>query len=186
MKTNDSVFHLISGTKIKKKEKGGWLGQMATFKCLTCGTVNCMSPISIFNTFFCYYRKKKREVGLLQNKRHLRDITKSHVWIFKKIFYLFILINLFLERGREGEREGEKHHCVVAFHTTWLGTWPATQACALSGIRTGNPLVHRPALSPLSHNIQGRFYLLFRERGREGEKHQCLRETFTCLSHAPN
>ena len=30
--------------------------------------------------------------------------------IFKKIFYLFI----FRERGREGEREGEKHQCVVA------------------------------------------------------------------------
>ena len=27
----------------------------------------------------------------------------------KKKFYLFI----FRERGREGEREGEKHHCVV-------------------------------------------------------------------------
>ena len=27
-------------------------------------------------------------------------------------FYLFI----FRERGREGEREGEKHHCVVASH----------------------------------------------------------------------
>ena len=30
--------------------------------------------------------------------------------IYFKIFYLFI----FRERGREGEREGQKHHCVVA------------------------------------------------------------------------
>ena len=36
-----------------------------------------------------------------------------------------------------------------------LETWPATQACALTGNQTGNPLVHRPALSPLSHTIQG-------------------------------
>ena len=35
-----------------------------------------------------------------------------------------------------------------------LGTWPTTQACALIGNRTGNPLVLRPALSPLSHTSQ--------------------------------
>ena len=33
----------------------------------------------------------------------------SFIFLFFKIFYLFIL-----ERGREGEREGEKHQCVVA------------------------------------------------------------------------
>ena len=36
-----------------------------------------------------------------------------------------------------------------------LGTRPATQACALTGNRTGDPLVRRPALSPLSHTSQG-------------------------------
>ena len=35
------------------------------------------------------------------------------------------------------------------------GTWPTTQACALTGNRTGNPLVHRLALNPLSHTSQG-------------------------------
>ena len=39
-----------------------------------------------------------------------------------------------------------------------LGTWPATQACALTGNRTGNPLVHRPALNPLSYTSQGTFF----------------------------
>ena len=37
-----------------------------------------------------------------------------------------------------------------------LGTWPATQAHALTGNRTGNVLVHRPELNPLSHSSQGR------------------------------
>ena len=32
-----------------------------------------------------------------------------------------------------------------------LGTWPTTQACALNGNPTGNPLVCRPVLNPLSH-----------------------------------
>ena len=36
--------------------------------------------------------------------------------IFKKDF-----IYLFLERGREGEREGEKHQCVVASHAPTTG-----------------------------------------------------------------
>ena len=40
-----------------------------------------------------------------------------------------------------------------------LGTWPATQAYALTENRTSNSLVHRPALSPLSHTHQGSFCL---------------------------
>ena len=36
-----------------------------------------------------------------------------------------------------------------------LGTWPTTQACALTGTQTGDPLVLRPALNPLSHTSQG-------------------------------
>ena len=48
-------------------------------------------------------------------------------------------------------------------------TWPATQACALTGNGTSNPLVHRLALNPLSHTSQGYYYfisLFFRERER--------------------
>ena len=36
-----------------------------------------------------------------------------------------------------------------------LGTWPATQAYALTGNQTSNPLVLRLALNPLSHTSQG-------------------------------
>ena len=35
------------------------------------------------------------------------------------------------------------------------GTQPATQACALTGNRTHDPLVHRLALNSLSHTSQG-------------------------------
>ena len=64
-------------------------------------------------------------------------------------FYLFI----FKERGREGEREREKRQLSL----TWplLGTWPATQAYTLLGNRTGDPLVCRLLLNPLSHTSQG-------------------------------
>ena len=41
-----------------------------------------------------------------------------------------------------------------------LGTWPITQACTLTGNRTGDPLVHRMALDPLSYTSQGCFQIL--------------------------
>ena len=65
-----------------------------------------------------------------------------------KIFYVFI----FIERGREGDREGEKHRCVreKQLHLTCpqLGTWPGTQARARLGIKpvtfcfTGQHSIH--------------------------------------------
>ena len=67
-----------------------------------------------------------------------------------KIFYLYI----FRERGREDGRETSMCGCL--FCAPLLGTWPTIQACALTGNWTTDPLVHRPALSPLSHTCQGR------------------------------
>ena len=76
---------------------------------------------------------------------------------FLKQGFFFKILFIFRERGREGEREGEKQQCVVALVRPLLGTWPATQGCALTGNRTGDPLVFRPALNPLSHTSQGYF-----------------------------
>ena len=45
-----------------------------------------------------------------------------------------------------------------------LGTWPTTQARALTGNRTGHLLVCRPELNPLSHTSQG--LLVFRSKAR--------------------
>ena len=39
-----------------------------------------------------------------------------------------------------------------------LGTWPATQACALTGNQTSDLLVHRPELNPQSHTSQGQLF----------------------------
>ena len=63
----------------------------------------------------------------------------SSILQFLKRFYVFI----FRQREREGERDGEKHQCVVASHATLLGTWPSTQACALTRNRTSDRLVHQ-------------------------------------------
>ena len=67
------------------------------------------------------------------------DFSVGKGYFFKRFIYLFT----FRERGREGEREGEKHQSLVA-----------SQACALIGNRTCDPLVHRLELNPLSHTSQ--------------------------------
>ena len=71
-------------------------------------------------------------------------------YFLKDFIYLFI----FRERRREGEREGGKQQCVVA-SLTLLGTWPATQACALTENWIHDHWFCRLALNPLSHTSQG-------------------------------
>ena len=99
-------------------------------------------------------------------------ISKSQIYfLFLLRFYLLISIYLFIifihlyfregkgerKRGRETSECG----CLCA---PLLGTWPATQARALTGNRTGDPLVHRPALNPLSHTSQGYFLIFLSQR----------------------
>ena len=55
----------------------------------------------------------------------------------------------------EGEKEG--NIVWLPLERPLLGTWPETQACALTGNQTGNPLVRRLVLNPLSHARQGNF-----------------------------
>ena len=78
-----------------------------------------------------------------------------------------LFIYLFLERGEGREKERERNISVwLPLTRPPMGTWPATQACALTGNRTRDSLVHRPALSPLSHTIQGDLPISRGERGR--------------------
>ena len=79
---------------------------------------------------------------------------------YQVFFFLFFkdFIYLYLERGREEERERNINVWFPLVHPL-LGTWPATQACALTGNPTGDPVVCRLVLNPLSHTCQG--YQLF-------------------------
>ena len=59
---------------------------------------------------------------------------------------------LFLERGEGRERN---INVWLSLAHPLLGIWTPTQACALTGNRTSDPLVCRPALNPLCHTSQG-------------------------------
>ena len=74
------------------------------------------------------------------------------------ILFLKDFIHLFLERGEGTEKERERNISVwLPLMRPLVGTWSATQACALSGNQAGDPLVCRQALNPLSHTSQGVF-----------------------------
>ena len=67
-------------------------------------------------------------------------------------FFKRCFIYLFLER-RKGRRKTSM--CGIFHMPPLTGTWPATQACALTGNWTGDPLLHSLVLNPLSHTSQG-------------------------------
>ena len=59
-----------------------------------------------------------------------------HVW--PHVFFLKILFILFLDKGRE-----RNINACLPLMCPLPGTQPVTQACTLTGNRTGNPWVHR-------------------------------------------
>ena len=53
------------------------------------------------------------------------------------------------------EKERERNIDQLLLTCPQLGTWPAAQACALTGDQTRNLLICRLVLNPLSHTSQG-------------------------------
>ena len=83
-------------------------------------------------------------------------------------FSFFFKIFLFLERGEGREKERERNisvwekHQLVASCTPQPGTWPTTQASALTGNQSGDLSVCRTSPNPLSSASQGRFFICSR------------------------
>ena len=73
---------------------------------------------------------------------------------FKILIFLRFYLFIFRGEGREKERERNINVWLPLAHPL-LGTWPTTQACALTGNQTSDPLVHTPVHNPLSHTSQG-------------------------------
>ena len=76
------------------------------------------------------------------------------MYVLQLLHFFKGFIYLFVERG-EGEKERERNISVwLPVVRPLLRTWPVTQACVLTGNPASDPLVHRPALNPLSHTSQ--------------------------------
>ena len=64
-------------------------------------------------------------------------------FLFKDVIYLF------LERRERREKERERNiNVCLPLVRPHLRTWPATQACALTGNGTGGHLLRRSAINP--------------------------------------
>ena len=83
----------------------------------------------------------------------LKGCPLAVIWFYFKILFILFLGK---EQGREKERE-RNINVWLPLVCPLLETWPATQACALTGNRTGGPLVLRSAVNPLSYTSQGPF-----------------------------
>ena len=70
-------------------------------------------------------------------------------------FFLDFVYLFYRERGREGEREEEKHQCVVASCTPPTGDPAHNLGMCPDWESTGNFLFRRPVLNSLSHTSQG-------------------------------
>ena len=86
-----------------------------------------------------------------RNKQHTTPVYYySFLNIFLKVFYF--------QRGEGREKEREKN-INVWLPLILLKTWPATQACTLTGNRTGDPLFRMLVLNSLNHTSQGSVWL---------------------------
>ena len=91
---------------------------------------------------------------------HLVSVTPTPTTfsLFPRLlqFFFKILFIFFLERGKGREKGRDRNISGwLLLMLPQLGTWPATQACAPTGNQTGDLLVRRLALNPLSHTSQG-------------------------------
>ena len=68
-----------------------------------------------------------------QRQSHVRFLGLVNTFIHTFNCHLRVILFLkilFIERRRDGEREGEKHHMWLPLMHPLLGIWPTTQACA--------------------------------------------------------
>ena len=82
--------------------------------------------------------------------------VSCHFLFLNKRLYLFI----FRKRGREGEREGEKHQCVFASHMAPTGDLAHNLGMCPDWESNWRPFGPQPMLNPLSYSSQGPFSVL--------------------------
>ena len=91
--------------------------------------------------------------------------------LFFKRFYLFT----FRERGREEEREGRKHQCVVASHVAPTGDLACIPGMCPDWESDWQPFGSQLALNPLSYTSQGKMFAVLIQQACVNSLHS-LRE----------
>ena len=132
------VFSVLLGTYLRMQ----LLGHMVT----PCSTVK--ENAKLFSTAFTF------PLAVYENF----NLSTSLPTLF--IFHILNVLLLLERGGREKERERNIRYWCVRIHRLsmsypQLGTWPLTQACALTRNRTSDLSVCRPVLNPLSQTSQG-------------------------------
>ena len=82
--------------------------------------------------------------------KHFHIMGKIVLFFFTQFFFKRVYLLTIRERRKEGKRE-RNISVWLPLMRPLLGMWPATQACALTGNRTSDPLVqstepHQPGL----------------------------------------
>ena len=124
------------------------------------GCISCLENYLFFahfkiGFFVFIFTVKISYIFYLQVSYQINYVQKFSpiLWV---VFFNFFKLVYFLERGEGKEKERKRNINVwLPLTLSLLGTWPATQACALTENSTGDPLVHRLALNPLSYTSQG-------------------------------
>ena len=150
------------------RRKGGWVhveegkggidggGRRLDFRCWAHSTIQRWHIIEL-----CTWNLYDfiNQCCLNRFNKNLKKERKRPLFLLVFLPYFFllkILFFIFRERGKEGEREGEKRceretliSCLP--HAPWPGTEPATQACVLTGSCTADPLLFGKMPNQLSH-----------------------------------
>ena len=138
-----------------------------------CHTKSCLMPFVIYSSlhpgswhFLEFYINDIMQSIFLCKAFFIQNISEVHVVDVSIVYSLLFLSNIILFlflffKERETSMCGCLS-CVPPPSPTPM-TWPTTQACALTGNPTHDPLVSGPVLNPLSHISQGLSNILLYE-----------------------
>ena len=143
---------------------------------ILCTWDNCCQRVQVLMGLTLQVSQASASHTLVYIKIMFRTCWNTDCWALSSEFLILILIKpedlhflkdfiySFLERGERREKERERNNNVwLPLVHPLLGTWTATQAYALTGNQTGDPLVRRLVLNPLSHISQGRICIFNKE-----------------------